>query len=89
MSYSLEISEKADKIFKKLSSKNKKQLTIINKKINQILKNPYHFKPLSGTMKGIRRVHIDKSFVLVYEIIEKNKIIRILDYNHHDNIYKP
>lgn len=87
MDYSLDISAEADKKFKKLESKNKKQLDIIGKKINQILQNPYHFKPLRGDMHGSRRVHIDKSFVLVYEINEKNKIVRILDYEHHDKIY--
>ena len=87
MNYVLDISEEADKKFKKLQSKNKKQLEIIEKKVAQILQNPYHFKPLRGDMHGARRVHIDKSFVLLYEIDEKQKIIRILDYDHHDKIY--
>jgi addiction module RelE/StbE family toxin len=39
-------------------------------------------------MKGARRVHISKSFVLVYEIDEKSKVVRLLDYDHHDKIYK-
>ncbi len=84
MDYSLDISAEADKKFKKLESKNKKQLDIIDKKVRQILQNPYHFKPLRGDMHGSRRVHIDKSFFLVYEIDEKNKIVRVLDYDHHD-----
>ena len=88
MSYDLDISEKLDKILSKLSTKNRKQLEIINKKTKQILKNPYHFKQLSGDQHGERRVHIDKHFVLTYEIDEDNKIIRLLDFEHHDNIYK-
>ncbi len=68
MYFSLEISEEAKYIFDKLAKKNRKQLEIINKKITQVLLNPYHFKPLKGDMKGSRRVHIDTSFVLVYEI---------------------
>jgi len=87
MSYLLDISEKAEKIFSKLKNKNIKQMKIINKKIIQIRSNPYHFKPLRGDMHGSRRVHIDKHFVLVYEIDEGNKILRILDYCHHDNVY--
>ena len=87
MFYSLDISTEADKKFKKLESKNKKQLEIIDKKVRQILQNPYHFKPLRGDMHGSRRIHIDKSFVLVYEIDEKNRIVKILDYDHYDNIY--
>ena len=87
MTYSLQISDELDKKFSKLSKKNKKQLDIINKKVEQILENLYHFKPLRGDMKGARRVHIDTSFVLTYEIDEENKMVRFLDYEHHDNIY--
>ena len=87
MEYILDISEEADKKFAKLKNKSKKQLEIIDKKIKQILKNPYHFKPLRGDMHGSRRVHIDKSFVLIYEIDENKKVVRILDYDHHDKIY--
>ncbi len=84
--YSIKIKPDVDKIFLKLKKKNPKQMEIISKKIQQILENPYHFKPLRGDMSGIRRVHIDKSFVLIYEINEKEIII--LDYDHHDNIYR-
>jgi len=87
MKYSLYVSEELDRTFRKLAGKDKKQLSIINKKIEQILENPYHFKPLRGDMHGARRIHIDKSFVLIYEIDEKNKAIRLLDYDHHDRIY--
>ncbi|ODS40924.1 MAG: addiction module toxin RelE [Candidatus Altiarchaeales archaeon WOR_SM1_79] len=85
--YGLEISDEANKKFEKLKKKSKKQLAAINKKVQQILETPYRFKPLRGDMFGARRVHIDKSFVLTYEIHEKEKAIRILDYAHHDKIY--
>ncbi len=88
MIYILDVSSKADEKFKKLYKKNPKQLEIINKKIKQIREFPQHYKPLSYDMKGTRRVHIDKSFVLTFEIDEQNKIVRVLDYDHHDNIYK-
>ncbi len=55
MNYSLEISDEADKKFKKLSEKNKKRLNIIYKKIKEILKNPFHYKPLKGDLHGARR----------------------------------
>lgn len=87
MDYSLDISEELDSKFAKLSKKNKKQLKTIDKKIQQILKSPYHFKNLRGDMHGAYRVHIGKSFVLTYEIDEKKSVVRLLDYEHHDNIY--
>ncbi|MDP2750804.1 MAG: type II toxin-antitoxin system mRNA interferase toxin, RelE/StbE family [Nanoarchaeota archaeon] len=85
--YSLATKPGVDRIFSKLTKKNPNQLKAIFKKIEQIIVNPYHFKPLRGDMHGARRVHIDTSFVLTYEIDEKNKIVRILDYDHHDKIY--
>jgi len=87
MDYNLQISDDLDRIFSKLGKKNKKQLQIINKKIQQILDNPYHFKPLRGDMYGARRVHIDKSFVLTYEIDEEKRVVRLLDFDHHDHVY--
>lgn len=85
--FSLSTTSNIDKIFSKLSKKNPRQMNIIVKKIEQIIENPTHFKPLRGDMQGVRRVHIDKSFVLTYEIDDDNKIVTLLDYDHHDNIY--
>ncbi|MBS3143168.1 type II toxin-antitoxin system mRNA interferase toxin, RelE/StbE family [Candidatus Woesearchaeota archaeon] len=87
MAYKLDIPDHLDKIFLKLSKKDRKQLESIHKKINEIVVNPHHYKPLRGDMHGALRVHIHKSFVLTYEIDEKNKVVRLLDYDHHDNIY--
>jgi YafQ family addiction module toxin component len=88
MGYKLDIPKKLDKVFEKLSKKDKKSLEIINSKIKHILENPYQFKPLRNKMAGIRRVHIGKSFVLTYEILENEKTVRLLDYEHHDIIFK-
>ena len=87
MTYELQISEKLDKLFSKLSKRDRKQLEIILKKIEEIRENPKHYKPLRGDMKGSRRVHIDGSFVLVFEIDEPNQVVRLLDYAHHDEVY--
>jgi YafQ family addiction module toxin component len=85
--YSLEVRESVDRIFSKLAKKNPKQMRIIDKKIKQILENPHHFKPLRTPMQHLRRVHIDKSFVLTYSVDEQNEIVVIEDYDHHDNVY--
>jgi YafQ family addiction module toxin component len=85
--YSLEVRESVDRIFSKLAKKNPKQMRIIDKKIKQILENPHHFKPLRAPMQHLRRVHIDKSFVLTYSVDEQEEVVIIEDYDHHDNIY--
>ncbi len=87
MAYTLEISEEIDKKLCRLKKKDKKQFEILLNKVDQIVERPYHFKPLRGDMHGARRVHVGKSFVLTYEIDEENKIVRLLDYEHHDEIY--
>jgi len=87
MTYALDINKHCDRVFKKLAKKDRKRLEIIDDKIEEILENPQHFKPLRGDMHGSRRVHIDSSFVLVYEIDEKAKVVRVLDFGHHDKIY--
>ncbi len=86
MVYILEISEQLDRLFAKLSKKDKLQFEILSRKINEILQNPNIGKPLTGNMAGQRRVHI-RNFVLAYEILENENTVRLLDYDHHDNVY--
>ncbi len=62
-------------------------MQIIDKKIKQVLENPLHFKPLRAPIQHLRRVHIDKSFVLTYSVDEQNEVVIIEDYDHHDNVY--
>jgi YafQ family addiction module toxin component len=85
--YALEVVEKVDKIFKKISKKDPIQFNSINKKVNEILENPHQFKPLKSPMQYMRRVHVG-SFVLVYVINEAQKVVTIRRYEHHDNAYK-
>ena len=86
MTYSLEFSKEFERVFEKLQKKNPKQCEIILKKLGEIIQQTGHYKPLSHNLKGYRRVHIDKSFVLVFKS-EGTKVIAV-DYDHHDNIYK-
>ena len=87
MSYRLEIPERLDRIFSKLSKKDRFQFERISKRIKQILENPHIGKPLRSRLAGIRRVHV-RPFVLTYEILESEGIVRLLDYDHQDNIYQ-
>jgi YafQ family addiction module toxin component len=85
--YSYEISKPLERELDKLHKKYKKRFEIILKKMSEILDDPHHYKPLQHDIKGLRRVHIDKSFVLVFEIIEAENKVIFLDFDHHDNIY--
>jgi len=84
--YTLYVPEHLDKLFYKLSRKDKLQFEILSKKIKQILENPEIGKPLTANMAGQRRVHI-RNFVLTYQILENEKVVKLLDFDHHDKIY--
>jgi len=86
--YSYELRKSVEKIFFKLAKKNSKQLMIIEKKIQEIRENPQHYKNLREPLQHLKRVHIDKSFVMVFSVDENKKHIIIENYDHHDNIYK-
>ncbi|OPY20230.1 MAG: hypothetical protein A4E24_01153 [Methanomethylovorans sp. PtaU1.Bin093] len=85
--YNLIIKEELDSKFEKLAKKNKKQLEIISTKVSEILENPHRYKNLRAPMNHLKRVHIDKHFVLVFSIDEDSQAVILEDYDHHDNIY--
>jgi len=84
--YNLEVEEAVFKAFKKLLRKDRKQLEALNKKIEQILADPYQYKPLKHPLEGLRRVHVGP-FVLIYEAVENSRTVRVLKYSHHDEAY--
>lgn len=86
--YRLVVLPVVDRVFRKLAKKDRGQLSAINKKIMQLQENPLIGKPLHFPLQGMRRVHVFRSFVLVYDIQEAEKTITIRDYDHHDNIFK-
>ena len=86
--YKLAIKEKLDKKFKKLQKKDNEMLRLIERKVRDILEDPYRFKPLRRPLHNKRRVHIGGSFVLIYEVNEEEKIVTLFDFDHHDNVYK-
>ena len=88
LAYTLEVKPFLDKIFRKIGKRDPEQLRALRNKTRQILEDPYRFKPLSASMKNKRRVHVYGSFVLLYEIHENEKSVELLDYDHHDKIYK-
>ena len=72
----------------KLEKKDPVMFKAVREKIKEIIKKPYRYKPLRYNLKGSRRVHLEKSFVLVFEIDEAEKTVRFLDMGHHDEIYR-
>lgn len=86
--YTLAVRKSVDRILSKLAKKDPKRMRALERKVKQILEDPHRFKSLKAPMHHLRRVHVGKSFVLVYSIDERNKVVVIEDYAHHDEIYQ-
>ena len=84
-----EIEEKLHQTLKKLFKKDKRRYEIIWKKINEVVNssNVEHYKNLRFPMNDFKRVHIDKSFILIFKHDKTNNIIKFYDLDHHDKIY--
>jgi len=85
--YKLIVRKPVETIFFKLAKKNPKQLEIIDKKIEEIRQNPQRYKNLRKPLQHLKRIHIDKSFVMVFSVDESTKTVIVEDYDHHDKIY--
>jgi len=86
--YKLAVKESLDRKLKKLGKKDREMLLLIDKKVKEIMRDPYRFKPLKKPLQNKRRVHVGGSFVLIYEITEEKDMVTLVDFDHHDKIYK-
>jgi len=55
--YNLEIKESLDKKFKKIKKKDKVMIELIDRKVRDILDDPYRFKPLKKPLQKQRDSH--------------------------------
>lgn len=85
--YELLATESAERELSKLQRKDKIRYEQVKKKVRQICENPYCGKPLRNIMKGKWRIHVGEH-VLTYEIYENRKMVKLIDYAHHDDAYK-
>ena len=76
---------------KKLIKKDKKKAEIVYKKVKEIINNDTEtikrYKNLRYDLSDLKRVHIDKSFVLTFKVDIANNFILFWDFDHHDNVY--
>ncbi len=90
--YSIKIKPSLDKTLQKLVKKDREQYEMIMKKAAELAtcdsNTIQHYKNLRAPLNHLKRAHIIKSFVLTFSIDERNRIITLENYDHHDNIYK-
>lgn len=87
MTYTVIADPALKKRLRRLFKKDRKAYEFIKKKSRILSTNPDLGKPLRNVMKNKRRIHIG-SFILIYRIDEKNKVINLLEFEHHDKAYK-
>ncbi len=88
MAFALETASEFDEAYRKIVRKNPEFKKAIDNKVEEILQDPYRFKPLRSPLQGLRRVHIMKSFVLLYTIKEQENAVVLVKLRHHDDAYR-
>ncbi|MFQ5717281.1 MAG: type II toxin-antitoxin system RelE/ParE family toxin [Nitrospinales bacterium] len=59
----------------------------LQNKVEEILKNPYHYKPLRNVLKNKRRTHVG-NYVLIFEVQKNKNVVVFHSFQHHDTAYK-
>ena len=92
MPFKYDVSDELESTLTKLFKKDLKRYEIVFKKIEEVasrdLSTIDFYKNLKHGLNEYKRVHIDKSFVLIFKIFKKEKFILFDRLEHHDNIYK-
>ena len=92
MSFNFDLSDELKLLIKKLQKKDKIRIIILNKKIKEIINNNLNsidkYKNLRYALSEYKRVHIDKSFVLIFKIDKERNHILFDKLKHHNEIYR-
>ena len=92
MSLKYDFSDELEEILSKLFKKDRKRYEVTLKKVEEIsLRDEItidYYKNLRHDLKEYKRVHIDKSFVLIFKVFKKEKFILFDKLKYHDDIYK-
>ena len=75
-----------DRSLKKFQKKDRQLVEELLEQVNKLALAPELGKPLRHRLRNQRRLHVAGSFVLLYEIVGNR--VRLLDFDHHDKIYK-
>jgi YafQ family addiction module toxin component len=87
MTWAVEVSPEFEHDYRKLCGKNASFRNAVDKKVEQILRQPLHYKPLRAPLQGVRRVHVGGSYVLLFEPLQERGSVRLLRLAHHDEAY--
>ncbi len=91
MPFKYAFSEELKKTLKKLYQRDPKRYEALIKKVEEVVSRDSEtidfYKNLRHELKDFKRVHVDKSFVLLFRVYRKEKFILFQRFKHHDQIY--
>ena len=89
--FDFDISDELKLLIRKLSKKDRKRIVILNKKIKEVINNDHkaidRYKNCKYDLKDYKRVHIDKSFVLLFKVTKEKNHILFIKLGHHEDIF--
>lgn len=85
--YAYDITKSVEKLFFKLVQKDRKMMKIIERKIEEIVLSPNHYKNSRRPLQHLKRVHMGKSHVLCFSVDEVRRVVVFEKFGHHDKIY--
>lgn len=90
--FNFDLTDELKLVIRNLLKKDKKRVTILNKKIKEIIDNNDktidRYYNCSYDLKEYKHAHIDKSFVLLFKADKKNNFILFAKLGHHDDFFK-
>ncbi len=92
MPFDFTLSDEAKEVVRELGKKDKTTSEAINKRIKQIISNDNstidHYKNLRNELSDYKRVHVAKSFVIMFRVFKDKNFILFDKIKHHDDAYK-
>jgi len=85
--FRLELSNDAERVFKKLSLKNPKLFQRVVNAFDEIKKTPYVGKPLKGNLKGKYSYRIG-SYRVIYSIEKEVLVIYVIAIKDRKHVYQ-
>lgn len=84
--YRLVFSRNFEQVISSLRRKNPDVVRELASHFPKLSRQPELGKPLRHALRNYRRMHVSGSFVLLYELRDHDVIL--IDFDHHDRIYK-
>jgi len=91
MTFKYDFTESLEATLKQIYKKDKIMYESVFKKIDEIVSRDFttidFYKNLRHDLKEYKRVHIMKSFVLLFKVFKEKNFILFVRLDHHDNVY--